>query len=541
MSAAGPPQGANSASARYADVAVLIACIAGASWAAVTLRQDASWDLQNYHFYDAWAWLAGRIFDWDLAAAQLQTFHNPLADIPFYLLVAHGVDPRLITLWLALPTGIAAWLLSKIAWLLFADLRPAARIAATLAALAIGLTGATGGGQLGSTTGEWLVTAFTLGAVLVLLRERATDAAFATRTLVFAGLLAGLASGFKLTAATYALALCAAVLGARAPLRRNLRASVVYSFGVLGGLAVTLGPWAYQLWMHFRSPLFPYGNRWFHSPWWDFRSPLPDRFGAHVFSDWILLPWKLLGPPVGFVSELPYVDARLPLAWTLAVIGAGGAIVSWLGHSTAQRPPQFATTATQWRFVGIFLVASFIVWAIVHSILRYTIPLEITSGVVIVGTLGYLLRPRHAIVAIALALAGLAATTSKPDWGRVDFGPAWFAVRVPPIEPDALILLTVDAPMSYVLPFFPPDARHVGIRNNINDATRHNRLAETIAAIVRDHRGPVYSLSFPGAEGEADLRAHGLQRVTGGCASVTTNMPTTPIELCRLRRMGEMR
>ncbi len=77
---------------------------------ALSLRQDANWDLQNYHFYDPWAWLAGRIFDRDLAAAQLQTFHNPLADVPFYLLAANGVDPRLVTLWLALPMGIAAWI-----------------------------------------------------------------------------------------------------------------------------------------------------------------------------------------------------------------------------------------------------------------------------------------------------------------------------------------------------------------------------------------------------------------------------------------------
>ena len=55
--------------------------------------------------------------------------------------------------------------------------------------------------------------------------------------------------------------------------------------------------------------------------------------------------------------------------------------------------------------------------------------------------------------------------------------------------------------MSCVLTFFPPDARYVGIPNNINDPSRHNRLAEKIAAVVRDHRGPSYALSFPAGKG----------------------------------------
>jgi hypothetical protein len=100
------------------------------------------------------------------------------------------------------------------------------------------------------------------------------------------------------------------------------------------------------------------------------------------------------------------------------------------------------------------------------------------------------------------------------------------------------VLLAVGAPMSYVLPYFPPDARFAGIRNNLIGPAQHNRLAQSIAALVREHRGPLYALSFPAGEGQVALRAHGLQRVPGGCADVRTNMPTSPIELCRLQRIG---
>ncbi len=106
---------------------LLAACVVVAFLAALKHRQDANWDLQNYHFYDPWAWLSGRLLDWDIAAAQLQTFHNPLPDLPFYALVAAGVDPRTITAWLALPTGVAAYFAIRIAWRLFGDRPSGAR------------------------------------------------------------------------------------------------------------------------------------------------------------------------------------------------------------------------------------------------------------------------------------------------------------------------------------------------------------------------------------------------------------------------------
>jgi hypothetical protein len=526
---------------RYMDALLLVSSVAVACYAAQKLGQDANWDLQNYHFYDPWAWLAGRIFDRDIAAAQLQTFLNPLADVPFYLLVAAGVNPRAVTWWLALPTGIAAYFAIRIAWLLFADLALVQRAGATAAAIYIGFTGAMGVGQLGSTTGEWLVAAFTLAASWLLVRDAGLSSAAsnAARALVPAGVLMGIASGLKLTGATYAVGLCVALLATRGPARRRVREAAWFSGGVVAGLAVSLGPWCYVLWTHFGHPLFPFGNQWLRSPWWDAHAVMTKRFGPHALRDWLLLPLELLAPTPGFVSEMPYVDARLPLLYALALIAGGGHWLARMQRSAIALPPSFQNVSGRWRFVTVAFVASFAVWALLHSILRYTLPLEVLSGLLIVGLLGYLLQPAHATLAVACVVLALAATTVWSEWGRVPFRTAWFDVRVPPVERNALVLLTVDAPMSYVLPFFPNDARHVAIRNSINDPARTNRLAEHVATVVREHRGPIYALSFPKGQGDADLRAHRLRRVDGGCADVVTNMPTSPIELCRLARSAE--
>ncbi|HET9047075.1 MAG TPA: hypothetical protein VFO33_08960, partial [Casimicrobiaceae bacterium] len=146
------------------DIVLLAACIAIAAGVAIALGQDANWDLQNYHFYDPWALIHGRALGHDVAAAQLQTYLNPLLDVPFYAMVAADWNPRIITAVLALPAGVSAWLLAKIAWALFDDPDPRARIGATIAALAIGLTSAMAVGTLGTTMNDWPGTAFTLGA-----------------------------------------------------------------------------------------------------------------------------------------------------------------------------------------------------------------------------------------------------------------------------------------------------------------------------------------------------------------------------------------
>ena len=526
------------ATAWHADALLLSACVLIASLAAFWLRQDANWDLLNYHFYDPWAWLRGRTFDWDIAAAQLQTYHNPFADVPFYLLIAANVQPRVITIWLALPTAIAGYFSTKIAWRLFADLGAAERVGATFAATAIGFTGAMGVGQLGTTTGEWLITAFTLASLWLLLQAGIVPGpSRADRLLVSAGVLMGIASGLKLTGATYAVGLCVALVVGRARLPRKVRAALLYSVGVVAGMLVAFGPWSYTLWEHFGNPVFPYANQYFRSPWWELRSVLSRDFGPHTAGEWLLLPFKLLAPPRGFVSEVSYVDPRLPVLYALALVAAGGRMLAHFTRTAVSGLPAFRTTSEHWKFIGVAFGASFAVWAVLHSILRYTIPIEILSGLLIVGLLGYLLRPRDATAAVTLAVVGVVVATVWSDWGRVDFGRTWFDVHVPRIERNPLVLLTADAPMSYVLPFFPQDARYVGVRNNLNKPNRDNRLAQSVSDVIRGHAGPLYALSYPANQGDADLAAYGLRRIPGDCADVKTNMPVSPIQLCRLERV----
>src|SRR6266480_4051924 len=54
--------------------------------AALTQGYDLSWDVLNYHFYNGFAALHGKVWS-NIQAAMQQSYLSPLLDIPFYLLV----------------------------------------------------------------------------------------------------------------------------------------------------------------------------------------------------------------------------------------------------------------------------------------------------------------------------------------------------------------------------------------------------------------------------------------------------------------------
>ena len=125
--------------ARWTWPLALAACLAAAGFASVASRLDVNWDLKNYHYYNAYAFLNGRI-GWDVAPAQIQTYHNPLLDLVFYELVQAIPSPRLIAFAMAMPAGIAAFFLLRMLAVLFpAGLQGRALWIA--AAFAIGVTG----------------------------------------------------------------------------------------------------------------------------------------------------------------------------------------------------------------------------------------------------------------------------------------------------------------------------------------------------------------------------------------------------------------
>ena len=523
-----------------ADALALVLLVAAAGIVSILRGQDANWDLQNYHYYNPWAWWNGRIFDRDIAAAQLQTFHNPLFDLPFFAMVQWDCPPRVIAFVLAIPAGVAAFFLWKLVRLLFDDLPASERTVAAACAFAIGITSAMGIASLGTTMNEWPGAALAIAALWLVVRElvRGNAGAIATRAAATAGLLMGIATGGKLTAAVFALGLCVALL-TRTPLgpagiRGSVREATIFACGVLAGLAIALGPWAYALATHYGNPLFPYFNEWIRSPWWDEAPVFSRSYGPHNLEGWLLFPFHLVGPGEHFVTEVPYRDARFPVAWGLA-IAAGAA---WLAFRIGKRPMPVAPrgVSAAWRVTAIFMAVSFLAWTALHSVYRYIVVLDLLTGAVIVTLLARLIRPGYLPAVAVVATVALIATTRFADWWHVGFRDRWFEVATPPLPSNAMVLLTTDAPVAYLLPFLPPDARHVGVQNTVNDPARTNRLADSVREAVRTHAGPLYQLTSPPGKGSSALAAHGVKRIEDSCTRVASNIHDRHVEICRLER-----
>ena len=181
--------------------------------------------------------------------------------------------PPVIAFVLAIPAAIAAFFLCKLLRLLFGDLPRAQRMVAIASSLAIGVTSAMAIGALGNTMNEWPLAALLMLALWLIARElkRAEAGPIPMGTLLIAGVIVGLAAGAKLTAATFAVGLGAALLG-RGPytlpaFRARFAEASLFALGVIVGTAIALGPWAYALWIHFDSPIFP-TQPLDRSPWW---------------------------------------------------------------------------------------------------------------------------------------------------------------------------------------------------------------------------------------------------------------------------------
>ena len=124
----------------------------------LSLGQDHSWDLFNYHLYGPAALLNGRWMT-DVAPAQLQGFHNPLADLPLWWLVSRGAPGGLVSAWLAVPALIAVYCaLRTLHWL------EVSRTALVSVALLL-VTGAAASGTLATSSNDWWLAAASLFAI----------------------------------------------------------------------------------------------------------------------------------------------------------------------------------------------------------------------------------------------------------------------------------------------------------------------------------------------------------------------------------------
>ncbi len=506
------------ARARAAAAVGGIPLLLGAAMLALSVRlgPDASWDLRNYHLYDAFAALRKPPFH-DLVPAQQQSFNPPLLDLPpLWLRFRLNRWPNLLDALLAVPSAVAVML----AWTIGTRLVPARRGADRLALLLAVLFGATGAAGLpttGTSMSEMPAGCFALAGLLLMLDP--LDGGPAPGRLVGAGGLFGVAAALKLTLATLGLsALLALALCGTGSLRRRGGRTALLAGGMAAGLAAVAGPWWWHLAALTGNPLFPYFNQLFRSPLLPPVAIADTRFLPHSLGQALAYPfiWGFTRRHV--VAELTLRDPRLALA-LLAGLACALPLRGALGRRGA--------------CLLVFCGTGLVLWEARFSILRYLAPIELLSGLPVLLALRRLARPVAVPVLLAAVLLGCAGLTTYPDWGRASPADTAATVGLPPLPADAMVLLLTGDPMAYVAAYAAPSVRFVGIDDNLVHPGDRSLLAQRIERAVRGQRGPLYGLEVPGGTADAALRFYGLRRAVP-CAAVHTNLEQDGLRLCAL-------
>jgi hypothetical protein len=518
---------------------ILAVCVLAAGVRSLALGKDTSWDLKNYHYYNAWAFLNDRL-GFDLAPAQLQTYHYPFVELPFYWLVNSLADPRAVSFLMAVPTGIAAWFLLRILVLLFPFDRDRANGVLWIGAAAlIGLTGAAGAAAWGTTMNEWPSVALTLAALWLCVRATIEGESRRRFGWPAAGLLLGCAVALKLTFGAYALGLLASALMVgtlRERFRRMLKVGVAMGLGFLAAY----GPWGLILWREFGNPFFPYFNSVFQSPWWEPVDFFDRNYGPRNWRQWIFFP-VLYSRDFRLVGEVSFRDYRLAVLFVLALVAWGVSRWRNLRENPNAPAPPTEPLDEAWRVLVVFALVSYLAWLKVFGIFRYLVALEVVSGALIVGAVLYIAqrgRTRIAIVAVLAFL--LVGTTRYGGWGRAEFGDSYFDVRAPRIQPGALVIVGYAHPMAYAAPFFRADARFVSPANNLIGLGQRNRLARRAEELIRGHSGPLYLLQYKVLNGHdrKTLRYFGLASDEAACVPVPSTWDIDHMRICLLRRVS---
>ncbi|WP_332876214.1 hypothetical protein [Massilia sp. S19_KUP03_FR1] len=469
----------------------------------VVMRQDDNWDLRNYHLYNPFALLNGKI-GFDLAPGQWQSYFNPTIDLPYYGMI-RTLPGRLVGFLMGLLHGLNFILLVQIIRHLFAqDSRTGYRLPILLGVA--GIFGSAFLSELGNTMGDNLTALFVLGSVLIVLRGWPAVSGQAPgqgKTLLWAGLVMGLGTGLKLTNATYALGLCLTLMLIPGAFGARLKRAFTFGPAVLVGIAITSGWWFWLMWTQFGNPLFPQFNNIFHSP---MAAPIgigDTHWLPQGWLEYLLWPFKFAANP----KRVTEIGLTL-LIWPMLYVGF---LLQTFNLAQARPAEQVndgdSALLQRQRLLLSFFAISYLLWMCLFSIYRYLIPLELLAPVVLLLLAQRLMPAPLARRAVSVLLAIVVVSTiPAASWGRAPFSANSYAMVGPVIaDPEQSMVFTVhgDPPMGWLVTLFPVRLAFVALGSGFPES---DAFKARVAAMIAARSGPLYVM-VQAAKGSADPQA----------------------------------
>ncbi|WP_422661993.1 hypothetical protein [Pannus brasiliensis] len=447
----------------------------------IILGQDVSWDLRNYHFYNPYMLLTGR-FKYDILPAQIQTFFNPLLDVPFFVAIYYlKLPPIAVGFLLGGFHGLNQLFVHLLTYRSLGKLSENVKINLSVLAAITSVFGAAYLSELGTSIGDNTTSVFILAGLFLIVDRLSREGRIPERTVMLAGLLLGLGAGFKLTNALYSISLLVAMMFLPNSWKDKFRNLILVIPAMAIGVSVTAGYWIFLMWTQFASPLFPFYNKFFKSPYIE---------TDYSFSGIKYLPkdlWQWLFYPLYFVrrqtlvSEVPFQDSRLAIAYLLSVIVIGVMLYRYI---TKRPTDNDLVRVPVLQFLLPFSVTAYLLWMAQFGIYRYLMVVELLTPVLILLCVAYLYPRRQPALIVTVALFALILVTVKPmDWWRSGWSLNYFDIDRQALQgyENSTIILWGDEPTSYIVPHFPASARFVRLKGNtgVSEGTLMRKNART--------------------------------------------------------------
>ncbi|WP_231378460.1 hypothetical protein [Bordetella sp. FB-8] len=457
---------------------------------------DSNWDLRNYHLYNAFAALHGKLTI-DLAPAAMQSYFNPLLDIPYYIM-AMSLPAVFVGFAMGVLHGCNFVLILAICHRVLADLPTPCRNRTAFWLALSGCFTANFMSGIGNSMGDNTTSLFSLASLLIILSVLPQMGKFNFRValiILMGGVVSGLGAGLKLTTVVYSAALCAGLLFVSLSASARLRVAFIFGLGVLLGLATTGGFWLFKMWHMYGNPIYPQYSSIFPSPLTYPVGAVDAKWFPHSF-------WEALVFPFVFSIDSERTgQIRLHQAiWAIAYI------VFWWWLATVflrrrrniENVPEFTTPT---GYVVVYVCIGYLLWMKLFSIQRYLVSIEICAPLFLYLLFTQILGRYRAqkVSTVLLTISSLGVLIGGAHtWGHDRWAWKMFSVDVPAIaQPTkATVLLTSgDPPMAWLVPMFPDKLAFASLEGPFPRAMP--AYDEKIHHIVMTRGGTTYAL-IPG-------------------------------------------
>jgi len=488
----------------YKIILVLISILIPVSmgFLSVAFGKDINWDLRNYHYYNAYAFLEDRL-DYDIAPAQLQTYTNPILDIPFYIL-SNSLSSSSVGFIFAFIQGMNLLFILFIILKLINSKKFLTKIGISVFLVLLASTGPGFLAQLGGAMNDNFVSLFILSGIYLLIlastKMLKNQNKWGYIQIGAAGIIIGMGVGLKMSFMVYALS-----SGLFLPLLFRSRNSKIFTLLIFGfsgilGFLMSNGFWMWRLYSKFGNPLFPHFNQIFKS---SAVAPIPyvdTRFFPKSIFEYVF--WPIISSIDSLrVSEVAFSDCRFLVLYILILIYS----IYLILNKHFQKNNQYRSTPSKLmnnrlgNYLIAFFICSYIIWMLQFSIYRYLIPLELLAPVCILVILDRIISRKKMVFLVLLMLAIFGLFIYQPsNWERSDWSDPYIEMEssMSISDEEILVIMLGYEPTAYVIPDFPDSYRFIRPRSNLlqpqNDYNYD--LMKEIEELLENPSFPMYVL-----------------------------------------------